>query len=262
MIVARALPFLILLTVAVPAQEETRTATPANERPPAVVVNLSFKGGTLAEFVAALRAAETKANIVVATAAAGAKVPAMDLRGAGIGQALDAACVVAESEYPVRVKDFRGPGETVYSVIASAPTMMVAGPNGPVVGTSTGNVPLAVKAEENTQVFSLNRLTEGDMRYSSGEGMKVETILSAIEAGTSDEATKVVLRYHRDSGLLFLRGTRAQTNMVKELLSNLERDVQERRRRSAPNVPAPNPVAKDAKEAKEAGDAEKVEKKD
>ena len=248
MIVARAFPFLLLLTLAVPAQEEVRKVGPAPQATP-VVVTLSFKGGTLAEFVAALRAAEPKANIVVATAAAGAKVPAIELRGAGLGQALDAACVAAEAAYPVRVNDFQGPGEPVYSVTAAAPTMM------------SGTVPMTVKAEDSTQVFSLNRLTEGDPRLGSGEGMKVETILSAIEAGTSDEATKIVLRYHRDSGLLFLRGSRAQTSMVKDLLSNLERDLQERRRRSAPNLPAPSPAAKDGKEA---GDAEKkdAEKKD
>ena len=235
---ARVLSFLILLCSALPAQQETATTAPP--RPPAVVVTLSFRGGSMAEFVAAVRAAEAKANIVVAAAAADAKLPAIELRGAGIDQALEGACAVAEAVYPVRVKDFTGAGEPVYSITSMGPVQY-----GNVSGTATTNAsPAPARADETTQVFSLNRLTEPDPRFVASEGLKVETILSAIEAGTSDDAKKAVLRYHRDSGLLFLRGTRAQITIIKDLLSNLERDLEERRRRAV--TPAPKDGAKEA----------------
>ena len=68
-------------------------------------------------------------------------------------------------------------------------------------------------------------------------GFRVETILSAIEAGTQDGKVAPVLRYHRDSGLLIVRGTREQIAIVKDILSSLDRDVETRRRqRSAEHV--------------------------
>ena len=226
----RALSFLFLLGAALPAQEQATTSHTAPPKPPAVVVTLSFRGGTMAEFVAAVRAAEPKANIVVAVGAVGAKLPAIELRGAGIDQALEGACAVAEAEYPIRIKEFNGPGEPVYSITSIAPPRAQYDAQG--TATTNPGAP-APRSDENTQVFSLNRLTESDPRYAAPEGVKVETILSAIEAGTGDEAKKAVLRYHRESGLLFLRGSRAQIGIVKELLSNLERDLQERRVRAA-----------------------------
>jgi len=183
----------------------------------------------MAEFVATLRAVEPKANVIVATAAASARLPAIELRGAGIEQALEGACAVAEADSLVRVAEWKGSGEPVYSII-----VMHQGVN---PGTATTNAP-APKPDDSAQVFSLNRLTDGDPRLAAIESFKIETILSAIEAGTADDSKKAVLRYHRESGLLFLRGTRAQISIVKDLLTNLERDLDERRRRSLPSRPA------------------------
>lgn len=108
----RTLSFALLLsTLPAVAQDPTGSAPPAAKAPaPApVTVTLAFAGGTLAEFCAQLRSFEPRANIVVAPLAADAKLPPMELRGAGLEQALEGACAIAESKALIRMKDFRGP---------------------------------------------------------------------------------------------------------------------------------------------------------
>src|SRR5688572_20603779 len=117
------LPLLSVLALPLLAQEPVPTTpppAPVQVKLPAVVVTLSFPGGSMAEFVAQVRAKEGKANIVVAEAANGARLPPIELRGAGLDQALEAACAVAQSELDIRVREFRGAGEPVYSVVAVA----------------------------------------------------------------------------------------------------------------------------------------------
>lgn len=218
---------LLLSSFLLPAQDPTSTVAVKAVRPAGAVVTASFRGGTMADFVAVVRSAEPKANIVVATAAAAAKVPPMEVRGAGLDQLLSGACAVAEAEFLVRVNEFRGEGEPVYSIVAMLP-QGAPGPQGAQVQT------VPSKPDESTSVFSLNRLTEPDPRLGGGAGLRAETILSAIEAGGGDDPKQPGLRYHRESGLLFVRGNRTQIALVKDLLTNLERDLEERRRRAAP----------------------------
>ena len=213
---AHELSVLFLFTLALPAQEAVTAEK--SQRPAPVVVSTSFAGGTLAEFVAKIRAAEPKANIVVATAAVSAKLPPIELRGAGLEQALEGACAVAEAGFQVRVVEFKGSGEPVYSIIA-------------VRQNQVGQVPTNAK-EESTQVFSLNGLTDKDPFDTQTAPFRVETILSAIEAGTKDDSKPAVLRFHSDSGLLVVRGTRVQMQFAKEVLNSLERDLHDRRQRS------------------------------
>lgn len=207
---------LFALTALPIVAQDAKGAEQASARP--VVVTATFPGGTMADFIAVLRASEPRANIIVAAAVAQAKLPRIELRGAGLDQALDGACAVAEAEFQVRSVPFPGQGEPVFSIVAVAAAKQSG-------GTGMANPP---KVDVNTQVFSLNRLTDTDPR-SGVAGMKVETVLSAIEAGSTDEAKAAELRFHRESGLLFVRGSRAQLSLVKDLLSNLERDQNERR---------------------------------
>jgi hypothetical protein len=215
---------LLFAITALPLVAQDAKEAPA--RP--VVVTATFPGGTMEEFVTVLRASEPRANIIVSAAAAQAKLPRIELRGAGLDQALDGACLVAEAEFQVRSVPFPGQGEPVFSIYA-VPAAKQSGGAGP------ANAP---KVDVSTQVFSLNRLTDSDSR-SGLAGMKVETVLSAIEAGSTDEAKAAELRFHRESGLLFVRGSRAQLSLVKELLANLEQDQSERRLQAKERQEAP-----------------------
>jgi hypothetical protein len=102
-----------------------------------VVLTATFGGGTMAEFVAVLRAAEPRANVLVAAAAAQAKLPRIELRGAGLDQALEGACAVAEADFQVRSVQFPGQGEPVFSIVAGAAPEASGGRRGRVLARPT-----------------------------------------------------------------------------------------------------------------------------
>ena len=140
--------FPLLLPLSTPAlrgQEDPSTPPVARSAPEPVVLSMEFRGGTLAEFVAAVRGRQPKANIVLAARAAGAKVPPMVLRDAGIEQTLEGAAMAAEAGFDVRVKEFRGDGEPVYSIVAYERPRQGVGPD---------------PRESTQRVFSLNDLTD------------------------------------------------------------------------------------------------------
>lgn len=204
----------LLFTLPANAQETAPPPAPAPAKPqaPAVTITLTFAGGTLADFCAQIRAKEPLANIVVATLAGNARLPAMELRQAGLDQALEGACAIAESNYVIRMKDFRGPGEPVYTITAHAPN--------PAVGP-------APSKKDGTGVFSLNRLTDDSGR---GAGLTYTTVLSAVETAVGGERALAALLYHKESGLMIVRGSAEQLSVVNDVLRNLDRDVEARRR--------------------------------
>jgi hypothetical protein len=240
------LPLLMLASLAVAQeptdtqrQEAVRTGKPAL---PYIAVTLAFPGGTLGEFVGQIRAAEPVANIVLAPGAAAARLPAIDLRGAGLDQALESACAVAQSDVLIRVKDFRGRGQAVYTITATEPTIAVAsgrpgpsGPSGPVTTMPAG------ARRETTEVHSLNRLLDPK----DGTGFTATTVLSAIEAAVGVDGQLAALRFHKESGLLIFRGTAEQVSTVRDVLGSLERDVQDRRKAMAPRPAATEPAKSD-----------------
>jgi hypothetical protein len=142
----------------------------------------------------------------------------MVLKGAGLEQALSGAAMAAEADFEVRVKEFRGEGEPVYSIVAYArPQQVVAGVAGP-----------DPKAEQQS-VFSLNELT-GAQPFDV-EPFSVETILGALRLATEGEQNPPRIRFHEDSGLLLVRGTQAQIGVVQLTLSTMRNDLSERQRR-------------------------------
>lgn len=198
------------------AQDASPARQPRRAVQPPALVSLEFMGGTMAEFVAAVRGDQAKANIVLATKARTAKVPPMVLKQAGIEQALEGACMAAEAEFDVRVKEFRGAGEPVYSIVAQKRhSATVQGPAG--------------YSDVSQRVFSVNSLIAE--RASGMQALRVTTILSAIELAMSDEEKPPRIRFHEDSGLLLVRGTHVQTSVVEQALGTLGRDLQEREQR-------------------------------
>ena len=97
------LPF--LLATATLAQEADESPSARSKRITWPMVTMSFAGGTMTEFVAAVRAAQPKANIVVAEAAAQAALPAIQIKDAGLDQVLESACAVATAADRIRCSE-------------------------------------------------------------------------------------------------------------------------------------------------------------
>lgn len=197
-----------------------------------LTVTMAFPGGTFGDFCAHIRAREPKANIVLAAVAAEATLPPMDLRGAGLDQALEGACLVAASTHHIAMKNIRGNGESVYTIVAHAP------PQPPETTTAT--------RPEGTEVFSLNRITDD---RDTSIGKEPATVLSAIEAAVGAQGGALgALLWHKESGLVIVRGTGPQLAIVGDVLRNLERDVDARRREAhARKGIAPVPAPEDAR---------------
>lgn len=220
----------LLLCFCLPAQEATEqapvTSTSQDRQTEPVLINLMFPGGTMAAFLASVRAVVPEANIVPGLHVDEAQVPAMELRSVDLKTALNTACMVATGPVNVRVNATAGGGQWVYTMLARG--------NRP-------DDPQAQPADETVQrVFSLNGLT-----MSHGPGsvapLSVESILSAIELVTTADGKGPMLRYHKDSGLLLVRGTQEQVRNAMETLSVLADDLRERNtwaRQAGPTHPA------------------------
>jgi len=208
-----------LSPMALTAQEAGGPAGPTRRRAPEpVVVSFTFDGGTLKEFVAAVRKDQPKANIVLATRANSAVIPPMILRDAGVEQALEGACMAAEADFQVRVKEFRGAGQPVYSIYAYAQPS----PAGvTMVGPKPGDL--------HQRVLTLNDLTA--QRASGMPSMKVETVLSALDLAMADENKPPRIRYHEDAGLLLVRGTYEQIEVIEQIIVTLSRDLDKQENR-------------------------------
>ena len=228
--------------VAVSGAFEFQGPTSAPKAPAAVAVSVSFafEGGTLAELCDLLRRLDAKPNIVVAPLAAAAKLPAMNLVGASVDQALSAACAVAASDVRIALKEFRGPGEPVFTILAQAPKAAEATePDAAANGARE-----ASPARTATRVFSLNKVLAFDL--------PVETILTALDAALEtanapEAQVKATLRFHKDSGLLIVRGSAEQLALAQETLGCLIADVPSLMRRRSADAEAPSQPAKTGK---------------
>ncbi len=138
----------------------------------------------------------------------------MEIKEAGLDQLLECACAAAEGPKMIDCMEKRGNGVPVYTIIARDKK-----------SRSPGRIDPMTQIE--TTVLSLNRLTRG---YPDRQvpGLRVESVLSAIEAGSSFDGDPLEMRYHEESGLLFLHGTIGKLSMAQKVLNILEGDMIDR----------------------------------
>jgi hypothetical protein len=238
------------------AQEEHGSATTARMPPAAPpvrveepIVDLSFAGGTLGAFLAQLRLEAGGLNIVAPAIVDEIDLPKIELKRAPVIDALQAVARVAAPGYGVEAARSNGVGGSpVYTVLAQARS-------GPPGVLNPGRLEV--------RVFSIRVLTAE--LTDAAPPPKVETVLSAIEAGSQVQGRRLEVSYHETSGLVFVRGTAEQVALVEEILSSLERDRHERFLRSRPPSGGEAPAKKDPeKKDPEKKDPEKKdpEKKD
>ncbi len=241
---------LLLLGLAAPAQEQTI--------PDRRTLSVEFKGGSLTEYVAALRSAGNNVNVVLPDTAAKVRVPALVLRETSVEAALRAVTNVVDESIHLSVNvsigssPNSGPfGAPVYSIQVRQ-----------LESNSMGNAAMPQSSRARlVRVFALRTLINGP--GDTATRLDVKTILTAVDTGLgvvaehagldTTSSDKAVVRYHEDSGLLFVAGTNAQLSVVDQVINNLERDQKEER---AAKRATSTPATKEAP-----AEAESLEKK-
>jgi hypothetical protein len=211
--------FTCLSAAAQAGQPDAPGAAPVvTEARKVVRVSVDFEGGTFADFVTQVRRAG-EVNIIANPGLERVQVPALKLRDVGVEAALEAvARMVSTDRVNVSIADFRqGGGQPVYTVYVNF--------------REKGHDVVANVARTSTQVavLTLERLTAA--QPDGAPPMRAETILTAIDAAFElgkDEQAPPTLKFHRESGLLFVRGTHDQVALVQQVLATLRNDVEAR----------------------------------
>lgn len=221
-------PFVLLLPLllAVPASAQDPAAPGGQSAPAARItaaetVTLSFRGGSLKELLDAIRAQAGTVNIVASELAAAVNLPAIELRQAPLQSALESIAMVVPEPYRAKA--------IASSVALGAPVYSLA-----IVANRGGTGLVEVR------VFSLDALSKplpGDAGAASTT-VAARTVLSAIEVGARVLGEPIELRFHEESLLLFVKGTKQQLELVQQVLGNLQRD-QERQRNELRQRAAP-----------------------
>ncbi len=164
--------------------------------------NISFPGGSVAEYVATVReAAGGKMNVVMMPGVEGVMVPEISLRGV---RADDAMGVLSE---------LRRPDGESWAYVKRVGQVYVLRP-----GSDAGR-------EITREVWNLS--------YLLSTGIGEEGILRAVEMGLGSVGDGAEVLYHEDTGLLLVVGTHGHVIVVGEILEKMREtaEVREHERR-------------------------------
>lgn len=219
----------------------TRQGQQAPTAPPAPVgassnpeplVSVEFRGGTVRQFVDAIRASAGSANVnvIMPAEADGVPLPAISLREVSPYTALQAIEFAANQDGTVQFAITRlGKGEEGSATFA----VRFASRTPPGSGSS-----MAASAKQETRVFSIRDLTEAPADLPADPSMvaSAETVLNAVQAAScldSDAKTAPPeLMLHKDSMLLIVRGTADQQRTIESVLGQLGQSVAAKRSRA------------------------------
>ncbi len=197
-----------------------------DEQRNALLVSLSFPGGTLEECIAALKEAseEGKANILIRGEADAIPVGPVELRDvplANVLRLLSGEYQVGPSQYSVSMQEYPGnPGQPLaYSIEVKSR------------GTAS---PFASSATE-ILVLSLKEITTALPGDPPEAVVPAETILTAVEtalAVAEGETAAARVQYHAESGLLVMAGNEQALATANQVVEAIARDVRTRRDRA------------------------------
>lgn len=165
------------------------------EDPPTVTVD--FKGGSLAEYVAAVRAAQPAVNVVYTTEAERFPVPAILLRDA------------AEFEVMGVLNLLRMEGSSRLNVENKGRVFAISVIN---AGARAGG--------SQTSVWSVQELL--------ANGIKPEDLLSAVDVAVEVGGGNSAVKFHRETALLIARGDGGDLVAIDALIQQLHRGQQAR----------------------------------
>ena len=182
------------------------------------IVTIEFPGGSLAQRVDALRPLSKGTNILIQPEADQVVLPPLQLRQVDAFTALKAIEMLVDDRgsHTMSVQKLGGQQQDVLTVrIRERRTR------------ETQTPPTMVR------VFSLRWLTTALPHEAAAADavLTPDTILTAIDVGLGlAGGDKPVLRYHADSGLLFVQGGPQHVDVVQQVLMSLQEDLAQRRK--------------------------------
>lgn len=178
-------------------------------------ISITFKGGTVEEYLQSLRAAapkDTPVNIVASLELQSVQIPPVKLTNTSTYAALSALTVlVPREEFNVNVKALSAIGQSA----AESNSFAVE---------SARSRSRPSEDRQSLRVFSVRDLmAETDDEHS--ERMKPQTLLTAIQsalAETPDVTTPPAeVKFHPESGLIIIRGSGAELDAVSQVLNEV-----------------------------------------
>ncbi|KAA0216212.1 MAG: hypothetical protein DYG94_05790 [Leptolyngbya sp. PLA3] len=186
------------------------------------LVSVDFPGGTLADFVLAIRHAVAPAdvNVVLRGGAESLLVPAVTLRNVATESAFEAVCPPDQAN----IVCVRNEGAPIF-VIDAKPVVYTRAPN-PEATHAIGRRVFGDADQPRPSVlriYSVKDIVSGNI--------PLPAIMDAVKTtlAVQREEPQPELLFHEDSGVLIVRGTEAQHVVVDNLLKTLERDAEQTR---------------------------------
>jgi hypothetical protein len=198
------------------------------------IVSFSFPGGTVQQYVEALRkVADKPVNVAVDAKAAKVLLPPISMQSVYLHDALQVIEYVSERSPNLQVS------MTNLSQHQGRGPVGPAFPNGS-QGTTAAFAIVALERsasrEEKPDAGSglmVNAMSIADLVDERRGGMSAATVLSAIEAALqlapAGNAAQPELKFHRDSNLLILRGDAKSTSLLHNVLEQIRMDVRRQR---------------------------------
>lgn len=206
-----------------PVKSEASPPSPVPAKP-VRTFDVHFKGGTLAEYVEAVRQASgSTANVVVMPAAAEIPMTEVALTSVSARSAIKSLNNVYDLGLSrlVWVKEIEGtPDEVEMFTVGAHDQRQVARP----------------ASQEDSKVWSLASIVQ--------TGQRVEDVVSAVETALSlypEAKPKIELRLHKDTNLLIARGRVDQLVTVEQVIEALTPPPQYVRRPRGPAEDPPSP---------------------
>ncbi|MBS0189417.1 MAG: hypothetical protein JSS51_15240 [Planctomycetes bacterium] len=212
---------------------ETPAQRPASTLPPDdTLITLDFKGGTIGEYVNAIRAAAGSKPVNVLYNENTAAIPMYPVRltSASVWSALGAV------ERNTTTDD----GRTLNVRVGKPSTPPAGGvPTYSIYSEKSSHSSLPFDNLDQRQemiVLSLNPLVglPGVSKEDQGPRFDSKSVLSAVESAvalvTSQDVSPPIIKYHEASGLLFVKGNAAQQRAAKEVIARMQDDVERGRR--------------------------------
>ncbi len=166
------------------------------------LISVKFRGGSAAEFIAAIRRVANELNVVVAPEASEITIPAMTLSGVTPPAALNLVDGTTHQSRGGRSVKLTVKHMQVYSPHERPTYQVVAHVRGPTASTNAGVWTLAVVLES---------------------GVGSEAVLSAIQLALEvlGSSTPADVRFHEETALLIARGDADQLESIDEVLDRL-----------------------------------------